>query len=151
MRLQLLVIAVLASGCLANHAELERQQARLDRDLVMLQARADQLNELRREADQLELELQTGFAEFPELEAELKTAEARPIPGLSPRPPLTLPPSSAFEGVEGARKRAMLTETDARIRMLDRVVAETVRLEHHNRAARRVLESIKRARAARAK
>lgn len=150
MKRLVLVCSLVASGCIVNHAELDSHQAALDRELAMAMEKADNLNELRKDADALEQQVLAGVQEFTELADEWKAVQAMPGAVITPRPPLLLPPESLFEGSGGAVKRRRLADSDARVRQLEKVIAEVVQLELRNQRARRMLTTIDKARAARA-
>jgi hypothetical protein len=147
----LLVCGLVASGCVVNHAELDAQQAVVDRHLAEAMVKANDFIELRRGAEAIAERARDGVREFPELGDEWESVQATPDQPLLARPPLVLPPKSLFEGSEGARKRDKLIDSDARLRAHDKIVSEVAYMERRNQRAARLLESIEKARAARAK
>lgn len=147
----LLACGLVASGCVVNHAELDAQQAVVDRQLAEAMVKANNLVALRKGADAIEEQVRDGVREFPELGEEWKAVQATPDEPVLARPTLVLPPKSLFEGSEGSRKRDKLVDSDARLRGLDKMVSELVYVERRKQRAARLLESIEKARAARAK
>ena len=55
--------------------------------------------------------------------------EAPALPTRAVPPPKLLPPEGAFEGVEGARLRAEIAESEQRLAMLEQVLVEVDQLQ----------------------
>lgn len=128
-RVALVVSLVGVAGCTKNHAELKATQAILDRQLADQMERADNLNTLRKEIDDLEQKVADGLSTTPEAKAEIDALIAKtPTAPIGPAFP-PLPPESAFEGAEGTRLRARILDTEARISQLGKVLGEIHKIE----------------------
>lgn len=142
-----LVALVAISGCTKNHAELRATQAILDRQLADQQERADNLNELRKEIDELEQKVAAGVAADPAVKAEIDALSAKtPTAPITPAFP-PLPPESSFEGAEGARMRARILDTEARITQLGKVLGELHKIDAHKEQLQQALKIIEERRA----
>ena len=133
MRALLTLLLLSSSACTKNHEALRTRQAELDRLLSDSMLRADNLNEERKAHDALEEELRKGLEELPSAREALAALDAEPeLPSaVSPTPP-PLPPVSLFEGSDGARMRARLADTEARLAQLRKVLGEVERLDARN-------------------
>jgi hypothetical protein len=140
--LLLLVVLLTVSGCRKNQDLLQARQAELDERLVEAMAIADTLNDERREVDALEVRVKTGLEEVPAAREAVVAIKAEPgeIAVRFPREPL--PPESAFEGSEGARRRLRIAETERRIEQLRRIVHEVSLLRAEKIRLQRQLETI---------
>jgi DNA repair exonuclease SbcCD ATPase subunit len=141
-RLVLLAVVVL-SACTQHHDELKAIQSTLDLQLARQQAMADNLNELRRELDTLEVQVAQGLNEVPEAEAELRALRAKPLaasPFTTTFPPL--PPEGSFEGAEGRQLRMRIADTQMRIVQLGKVIGELKNLDARRERLKQELQII---------
>jgi hypothetical protein len=151
MKRLIALCGLMLGGCVVNYAELDALEGILDRHLVQLQEKSRSLIEARRESDVLNLQLEEGLRAFPEFAEEWSASEASAAPVRVPPKFPALPPVSLFEGGEGARKRALIADTQARLLVLTKLVDEAASTADRNARMRRQLESIEQARAARLK
>ncbi|MFT3708625.1 MAG: hypothetical protein QM817_13320 [Archangium sp.] len=115
----------------------------LDAQLADQQARADNLNEFRKELDQLEAQVAEGLIAVPEAEAEVKALRAKAAPSVPIKAAFpTLPPEGSFEGAEGQRLRRTIADTEARIAQLDKVLGELRTLDSRRELLKQELQLI---------
>ena len=131
MQVRTVMLAVLClAGCARHRAELTAALAEREARLERARERADGLNELRVEVAALEARVRRS-ATTPESRGLVSAAldEAPALPTRAVPPPTLLPPEGAFEGVEGARLRAEIAESEQRLAMLEQVLVEVDQLQ----------------------
>ena len=121
MQVRTVMLAVLClAGCARHRDELTAALAEREARLEAARERADGLNELRVDVAALEARVRRN-ATTPEASGLVSAAldETPVLPtraGPAQRP---LPPEGALEGVEGARLRAEIAESEQRMAMLE--------------------------------
>lgn len=140
--LPFLLLLVTVSGCQKNRELLHARQEELNRQLAEAMEIADTLNDERRAIAALEARVKAGLDEVPAAREAIGAIEAQPVVATVPPPLTPLPPQSAFEGSEGARRRLQIAETEQRLAQLQKIVGEAYRLRPQKTRLQRQLEVI---------
>ena len=129
-------LVLLLAACTLHQAELTAIQVSLDKQLAEKVEIAQNLNQYRRELDELELKVRSaGGGPLPEVTPPLKL-----------EPALALPPESFFEGEDGKRRRIQIAQTRRRILEIEKLIGEVNNVEVRKKQATEKLRALNEAR-----